>query len=62
MTEEQCNECGSNVFIVEYYNTELDSVTSIDIMSGQWVNNHKDVVERIDCIRCDNIVYLNQEQ
>jgi len=61
MSEPQCNECGSNVFIVEYYNTEMDAVTSLDVMSGYWVNRNKDVLERVDCMRCSNIVISPDE-
>lgn len=61
MTETQCNNCGSNVSIAEYYNTQLDHETSLDIMSGHWVHRNKDVLERVDCVKCHNIVIAPQE-
>jgi len=51
-----CEECGSNVYIVEYYNTDLDHGTSLDIMSDEWVRSNKDVLERVDCVRCTNMI------
>jgi len=56
MTESQCNECGSNVFIVEYYNTEMDHTTSLDVMSGHWVHRNKDAIEQVDCMKCGNMI------
>jgi len=51
-----CDECGSNVYIVEYYNTEIDHETSLDIMSDKWARSNRDVLERVDCVRCTNMI------
>lgn len=46
--------------IVTYYNTKMDAVPTVDIMSVEWVLDHFDVVERVDCKHCGNIIFLDQ--
>lgn len=51
-----CNKCGSKTYIVEYYNTGIDHETSLDIMSDSWARRNKDVLERVDCVKCSNML------
>lgn len=60
MKEAICNNCGSDVFIAEYYNTELDHETSLDVMGGAWIKKNKDVLERVDCAKCSNMIISPQ--
>lgn len=50
-----CDVCGSNVYIVEYYNTEIDHETLLDVMSDEWARRNKDSLKRAHCAKCTNM-------
>jgi ribosomal protein S27AE len=58
--EYACDQCGSTVLIAEYFNTQMDVLTTLDVMSARWVEDHIDAVKRLECLRCDNILIYDE--
>jgi len=56
----QCEQCGCDCVIVEYQNEKMDALTSLDVMSSRWVEEHRESVVQAECLRCDNILIYDQ--
>lgn len=56
-----CDSCGAESVIFTYYNTKLDAVPSVDVFEHGWGEDKEDIIKRVDCKECNNIIWLEDD-